>query len=91
MEVASRFWFRRNRKAVARFQSKLSFRILQEIHGNKETHSVPAEIIAWINFHPYHVPQLAGVSDYLESIFQSIYFFLEVILQLFLFRVDRGF
>jgi hypothetical protein len=31
-EVARRFWFRRNRKAVARFQAELSFRILEEIH-----------------------------------------------------------
>ncbi|HBR33727.1 MAG TPA: hypothetical protein DD734_03770 [Firmicutes bacterium] len=60
MEVASLFWFRRNRKAVARFQSKLSFRILQEIHRNKETHSVPAEIIAWINFHPFMCLSLLG-------------------------------
>mgnify|MGYP007126140814 CR=1 FL=1 len=35
--VASRFGFRRNLKAVARFQSELSFRILQEIHRNKGT------------------------------------------------------
>ena len=36
MEVASRFWFGRNHKAVACFQTELNFRIRQEILRKKE-------------------------------------------------------